>query len=90
VNLHSVKVAGIEISALWVVHPCALVPVFGSLGAVSHPFIQVGSNRRHLTVEFGTLLRCSFEDVSVDAEDCVVGPRVDLVELDHVYVGCYI
>jgi hypothetical protein len=86
VNLHSVEVAGIEISALRVVHPGALVSVLRSLRAASHPFIQVGSNRRHLTVEFGTLLRCSFENVSVNAEDRLVGPRVDLVELDHVYV----
>ena len=85
-DLHSIEVSGIEISALRVVHPCALVSVFGSLRAVPHPFIQVSSNRSHLPVKFGTLLGISFEDISVDAEDRLVSSRIDLIEPDHVDV----
>ena len=85
-DLHSVEVSGIEICALRVVHPCALVSIFRSLRAVPHPFIQVSSNRSHLPVKFGTLLGISFEDVSVDAEDRLVSSRIDLIEPDHVDV----
>ena len=83
--LHSVEVAGIEVSALRVVHPRYLVSIFGSLRAGPHPIIEISSNGSHLPVEFRALLNRSFEDVSVDAEDCLMGPRIDLVELDDVY-----
>jgi hypothetical protein len=85
-NLHSVEVTSIKVSALRVVHPCALVSIFRSLRASSHPVVQIRSNRSHLPVKFGTLLGCSFEDVPVNAEDRLVGPRVDLIEFNHVYV----
>lgn len=87
-HLHSIEVPGIEISALGVVHPRGLISIFGSLRAITHPVIEVCSDCRHFPVKLRTLLSCSFEDVSVNAEDRLVGPRVDLIELDHVYERC--
>lgn len=73
-DLHSIEIAGIEVSALRVVHPCDLVSLLGSLRAGPHPIIQISSNRGHLSVKFRALLRSSLEDVSVYAEDRLVGP----------------
>jgi len=85
IYLHAIKVPGIKVSALGIVHPRNLVPCLWRLGARLYPLIEIASYRCHLPVKFGMLLGRAIQNVLVDTEDCLVDARVDLVKLDDVY-----
>lgn len=85
IYVHAVEVSCVEVSALGIVHPRNLVPCLWRLGARLYPLIEIASYRCHLPVKFGTLLGCAIQNILIDAEDCLVDARVDLVKLDDVY-----
>jgi hypothetical protein len=50
-----------------------------------YPPVKVCPYRCHFSVKLGALLGCAVEDILVNAEDCLVNPRVDLIKLDNMY-----
>lgn len=83
--VHAVEVSCVEVSALGIVHPRNLVPCLWRLGTCLYPLVEISSYCGHLPVKFGTLLGRAIQYILVDAEDCLVDARVDLVKLDDVY-----
>lgn len=85
IYVHAIKVPGIKVRAFRVIHPRNLVPCLWSLGTCLYPLIEIASYRCHLPVKFSALLGRAIQYILVDAEDCLVDARVDLVKLDNVY-----
>lgn len=83
--LHAIKVSGIKVSALGVVHPRDLVPCLWRLGTCLYPLVKVSSYRGHFPVKLGTLLGRATQYILVDTEHCLLDARVDLIKLDDVY-----
>lgn len=83
--VHAIEVSCVEVSTFGVVHPRNLVSCLWRLGTGLYPLIEICSYHGHLLVKLGALLGCAIQYVLVDAEDCLVDARVDLVKLDDVY-----
>lgn len=83
--IHAIEISCVEVRALGIVHPGDLVSCLWRLGTGLYPPIEICSDRGHFVVKFGALLRRAVENVSVNAEDCLVDSRIDLVKLDDVY-----
>lgn len=83
--IHAIKVSRVKIRAFGIVHPSDFVSCLWCLGTRLYPLVEVCPYCGHLSIELSTLFGRAIEDVLVHAEDCLVDPRVDLVELDNMY-----
>jgi hypothetical protein len=83
--VHSIEVSRIEVSAFGIIHPSNFIPCLWRLRTCLYPPVKVCPYRCHFSVKLGALLGCAVEDILVNAEDCLVNPRVDLIKLDNMY-----
>jgi hypothetical protein len=83
--LQAVEVSSVEVSTLWIIHPSDLVSIFGSLGALLQPLIQICFNGGHFAITLSLLLSRAIEDVSINPEHNFMDSRVYSIKSNNVY-----